>query len=367
MYGNKILYEINKQTSDTINIVKILAIFLVCYIHSYRDIINFKGYSIQLEIPIWFDIVQYIISEVIACVAVPLFFFFSSLLTYQKDIIWIKNIKKKINTLLIPYIILNTIGILSYFILQQIPTFSVFFSKPQFIVSNWNCFDWINAYIGYRNGYPLLFPLWFIRNLLILNIFCTFIKFMVKKYNLSLLILLGFVYIFSNNISNNAHLAQLTCGGFFWLLGCYCSINNIKFKDIKYYVEKYNLLLLYLLGCLTCYILHYIDFTLMPINRIVTTIGVFCFISVVYNMKNTNLKNTVLKLTPYIFPIYLFHEFNLSFFRKLLSAILPNTTFFIVLEYILCPLIIIIYCIVLSIILKKISPKLFGIITGGRI
>lgn len=110
----------------------------------------------------------------------------------------------------------------------------------------------------------------------------------------------------------------------------------------------------------------------MPINKIVTTIGVFCFISVVYNMKNTNLKNTVLKLTPYIFPIYLFHEFNLSFFRKLLSAILPNTTFFIVLEYIFCSLLIIIYyivlyCIVLFIILNKISTKLFRIITGGRI
>ena len=66
-------------------------------------------------------------------------------------------------------------------------------------------------------------------------------------------------------------------------------IKNIKKKinTLLYYVEKYHLLLLYLLGCLTCYILHYIDFTLMPINRIVTTIGVFCFISVVYNMKNT--------------------------------------------------------------------------------
>ena len=278
-----------------------------------------------------------------------------------------RQYQKKVKTLLIPYLILNTIGIISYFVLQQIPTLNIFFSKPQFIVSNWNCFDWINAYIGYRDGYPLLFPLWFIRNLLILNIFCTTIECMVRKYNMQLLSILTVIYLFAGYISNNVLWLQLVGSSFFWPLGCYCSINNIKFEDIKYYVEKYHLLLLYLLGCITCYIFHYIGFTLIPVGGITTAIGVFCIISVAYNIKNVNFKYIILKLAPYVFPIYLFHEFNLTFFRKLLSAILPNTVLFVVLEYFLCPLIIIVYCIMLSIVLNKISPKLYKIITGGRI
>ena len=360
-------YEINKQTSDTINIIKIIAIFLVCYIHAYRDSINFVGHTVQLEIPIWFDLLQYSISKIFATVAVPLFFFFSSLLIYRKSIIWKDNIKKKVKTLLIPYLILNTIGIISYFVLQQIPTISIFFSRPQYIVSNWNCCDWINAYIGYRDGYPLLYPLWFIRNLLILNIICTLVECMVRKYKITLLSILTVIYLLLGYISNNVLLLQLVSSLLFWSLGCYCSINNIKFEDIKYYVEKYHLLLLYLLGCITCYILHYIDFTLKPVSRITAAIGVFCFISVAYKIKNLKFKNIILKLSTYVFPIYLFHEFNLTFFRKLLGAILPNTTFYVVLEYILCPLIIIVYCIMLSIVLNKICPKLYKIITGGRI
>ena len=182
-----------------------------------------------------------------------------------------------------------------------------------------------------------------------------------------LLSILTVIYLLVGYISNNVLLLQLVISLFFWSLGCYCSINNIKFEDIKYYVEKYHLLLLYLLGCITCYILHYIDFTLKPVSSITTAIGVFSFISVTYKIKNLKFKNIILKLSPYVFPIYLFHEFNLTFFRKLLGAILPNTTFYVVLEYILCPLIIIVYCIMLSIVLNKISPKLYKIITGGRI
>lgn len=360
-------YEIDKQTSDTINIVKFIAIILVCYLHSYKDGLNFNGYTVTFEIPLWFEIIRYSIAKIIGPIAVPSFFFLSALLIYRKNIIWKDVLKKKLKTLLFPYMIMNTIGIASFFVLQHIPSLSLFFSKPENIISNWQIMDWVNAYIGYRDGYPMLYPLWFIRNLIILNIFCIPIKFFIKKYNLTFIIILLMLYLFSNLTYINANIILFEKSVLYWSLGCFCCINNIKFKTIANFVEKYYILLIYIICCIASYVMHHSNIMFSDvINKITIFMGVFVLLSIVYNIKNIHIKDKLLKLAPYTFSIYLFHEFSLTFFRKLLGAVLPSTINYIALEYILCPLVIIIYCIILSIFLKKICPKLYSIITGGR-
>lgn len=88
-------YKIDKHFSELINISKIIAIILVCYVHSYRDTINFAGSTLQLNIPIWFETLQFSLSKVVAASAVPVFFFFSAFLLYKKDFSYKENLKKK--------------------------------------------------------------------------------------------------------------------------------------------------------------------------------------------------------------------------------------------------------------------------------
>jgi len=78
-------YKIDKFTSNTINIAKLIAIVVVCYVHSYRVSANFSGSTVELNLPLLFNIVQFSVSKVIGATAVPIFFIFSSILLYQKD------------------------------------------------------------------------------------------------------------------------------------------------------------------------------------------------------------------------------------------------------------------------------------------
>lgn len=361
-------YKIDKHFSELINISKIITIILVCYVHSYRDTINFAGSTLQLNIPIWFETLQFSLSKVVAASAVPVFFFFSAFLLYKKDFSYKENLKKKIKTLFIPYIIFNTLGILTYFILQQIPALSIFFSKPEFIISNWHASDWLNAFIGYRNGFPLLFPLWFLRNLIVLNIFCILIKKLIEKFKLKFILIIGFLYCFLGYFVSNIHLSQGILSLFYWSLGGYFVINKMNLDVIINFVKKYHLFFVYFIGMLTYFVLQYKHIhNIQLLNVILVLTGSVCIISFAYILNNSGIKNFILSLSPYVFPIYLMHEFSLQFFRKLLSAILPNSIVFVATEYIFCPIIIIIYCIVIAFLIKKFSPKIYSVMFGQRL
>lgn len=364
--GFNMEYKIDKATSETISITKFIAIIFVVFSHSYRDTVNFVGNTVELNIPLWFDIIQFSISQIITITAVPIFFFFSSILLYKNCFSFKNNIIKKFHTLLIPYLIFNTIAILSYYILQGIPQLSTFFTDYERMIRNWHFMDWLNAYIGYRIGFPLLYPLWFIRYLFILNIFAKFIELLEEKYNKVIIVLLFSLYCINGWLIKDHGLRLYIISIFYWYLGLLFVKKQIKLESIKIFVKKYHLFLIYIIGVICCYLMHYYNLHSGIVGNITTIIGCTCLISAVYCIKSNKIKDNLLKISVYTFPIYLIHEFNLTFFRKALSAILPNNIVFVSLEYILCPIIISLYCIFIAIIIKNKSPKIYSIIFGNR-
>lgn len=107
-------YILSGEDSTRINILKVWLTILVVFIHSYSEEIYMVGGNIVLEIPAWLDWFKYIISVVVARCAVPAFFFISAILLYKRDFVWKDNIKKKLKTLVVPYMLLNTFWILFY-------------------------------------------------------------------------------------------------------------------------------------------------------------------------------------------------------------------------------------------------------------
>ena len=189
------IYEISNEESNCIYIVKLLFIILVVFLHSYTQNINFSDGKVLLELPVWFENVRYAISKVIALCAVPGFFLISSMLLYRKEINWRENILKKCKTLLIPYFVLNTLWIIFYAIAQNISFLQVYFSSNEFNIYNWNFIDYIDAFIGFKTGYPILYTLWFLRDLFIMNVLSVFIKKIIDRFPkivLALIILLYF-------------------------------------------------------------------------------------------------------------------------------------------------------------------------------
>ena len=101
-----------------------------------------------------------------------MFFMISGLLLFRKPFGALENAKKKVRTLLIPNVFWNLFWIGMVFIVQRIgfDDFGTLNSFPS--ISKWKVNDWANAFTGYGNELqqPFLFPFWFLRDLIILNI-----------------------------------------------------------------------------------------------------------------------------------------------------------------------------------------------------
>ena len=74
----------------------------------------------------------------------------------------------------------------------------------------------------------------------------------------------------------------------------------------------------------------------------------------------------VLYLSQFSAAIYLFHQMDMLILQKLIVRVLPINPFTQTLSYFAIPLFIIAFCIVLAYYLKRLCPRLYGLVTGNR-
>ena len=89
-----------------------------------------------------FTFAQWLV-QAIGCGAVPLFFAISAYLQFKKAEPYRGLLKKKIKSLVIPYVLWTCLVILFYWVAAKFPFMSSYFeSKPDLYVSGWNLLDW---------------------------------------------------------------------------------------------------------------------------------------------------------------------------------------------------------------------------------
>ena len=283
----------------------------------------------------------------------------SSVLLYKKNFKWNENIKKKIKSLLIPYILLNTFWILFYIVFQSIPQFSKYFSTESTIIANWNLTDWINAYLGIE-GYPLLYPLWFIKNLFILNLISPIIKKVCNKIPITFLTIIILAFIWNLKIP----FSILSTGSLlYFTIGYLIVNNNIHIDDLN----KINTNIMVFLYPFLCVLYYIVSNTIISrmLLLVIDIISLIIIFKTILKIKG-NLLSKLILIAPYSFAIYLFHEFSLTIFVKVCTIVIPQNNIINLIEYFTLPFFTIIYCIILSIILKKFLPKLYCVLTGDR-
>lgn len=363
-------YNITEQMSKQLSILKIISIIMVVFIHA--NITVHLNANIYLEKSIGLDLFKYLISENISRVAVPIFFFISSILLYKKEFSYIDNLKKKIKTLMIPYVMCNTIWIVIFLILQNLSFTSVYFTSANNLISNWDIIEWFNRYFYFNINestimYPFVFPLWFIRDLFIMNILSLIIKFLVDKLKFLFLIIILFIWCFNIWIPNEYNLIYLNIQSVvFFTLGYYFVKYNISFENLNRINCLYlGIVYIFILGINIA--LFYLNVRLDGIHRISILIGVLFWLRFSSYIVNSNLKNKLMWFQQSIMMIYLFHEFTLTMIRKILTKVLPQTIIIQLFEYIGAVVITIIITILLDRIIKKYFSNFYKIIVGGRV
>lgn len=322
--------SIDNALSSRFRLVSSVALISVIIIHSkfimsrWEDLINTQIPGSKAS---WF--IQFLLSENIARIAVPVFFFISGFFiaqNYDQSFGAYKNkIIKRIKSLLIPY--------LSFCILWFIP----------YRIHD-NSISILNAII-----HPVPYQFWFIQHLMILSLSFG-ILYWLKQFKYIILPILLFLYLTS----------EQRWGGFeesllFYMMGiCFSNIRIIQLKQLP---------LIFLMLTVTLILSGFIFEGNILIHHLMVLCGT---LSVIFWLFSSSIIIKSVISPGLAFFIFACHEPTLSILKTVtLQSGLNNCNT--LLLYFTLPAITIFLCISLYKITTKLTPGLLRIITGNRL
>lgn len=155
---------------------------------------------------------------------VPGFFFISGLLLFMSKKNYLQKLQTRTHTLLIPYLLWNFILVVIYITLYAVghPQNINGRSMTEYGVIDYIRLFWDRGSFDDGNFVPILCPLWYIRNLIIMVIFSPLLYYVIRYTRELFLIAIALWWMTTNN---NAFIPQTIL---FFSLGAYFSIFDIN-------------------------------------------------------------------------------------------------------------------------------------------
>lgn len=310
-----------------------MCLLMVIFIHAKFILSRWSEYvdtSYSLGEMSWF--VQFLISENIARIAVPLFFFISGFfLSIKLDGSVAKywsEIRKRVKSVLLPYVLFCMLWALPYAVMGK-------------------SLDWKSLLV-----FPIPYQFWFLQHLMILVVL-SYVIYKVRKYDFIILVSLLTLYVFSPQ----------RWGGFeesllFFSLGIYN--DRIKYVMLP---KRWNvrLLVLFFAIIILNYIVGMTRLTLIT-HHLLIAIGVVIVLNWLFRSKSF--------ISPAVsagasFFIYAVHEPLMGITKDLLIShhLIDNST---LITYFLIPVAVILVCYLVYMGASKMFPRSLGLLVGGR-
>ena len=351
-------YVLTQEESDRIRILKVWLAIMVVFIHSYKGEFTFQGNEVAMETVPWVDWTKYIISKVISDCAVPGYFFLSAVFLFRKPFRWRDNVKKKLRTILLPYLILNTVWICFYFAAQHISFLDRYFADPGNFIAGWSWREWVRAY----TLAPFVYPLWFMRDLMILNLLAPVLKKLLDRVPVIMALAMVVTAAFSH--LNNSHLLLHR-----FAFASFC-LGYLAVKYGRHITEVDKIPVLPLTGVYAaaiCLAGLARDSKLLPAaDALVVVIGLLFFTRCATKITDPVWRDRLIRASKYGVPVYLFHERTLAIMKKLMAKFLPVTPVSNILQYFGAVFVVIALCVTAAKIMERFTPRLYSVLTGGR-
>jgi len=364
----------DKYSSIKIRLLSFILIIMIVYIHgsnlsiTFNDILsaknNLKINTINLFIQIFF-------SDGIARSAVPLFFlisgylFFTGINNYNSfDRFYFYKLNHRSLTLLLPYIFWSIFGIILLLIFQNIPIIKNYITDDNMLpILKDLSYNELFIRIFFR---PIPYQLWFMRDLIALNLLSPLIYYQIRYYpsfSYIIIILLLLIWL----IGVPLHLLYYT--PLFFYVGSIISLKNIgKLKPKKPLIFIFLFIWFAVLTLYTLLIIQY-KYDITWLQKIAVLIGI---IVVWYSYDIIFIQNNKLiyELSSFTFIIFVSHEPVLTLCKTFLINLLKKINYYnsycLLIIYIFLPIFIIYVNILLGSFLKRYFQKIFVIITGNR-
>ena len=268
-----------------------------------------------------------------------------------------EKFRRRIHSLLIPYIVWNAVAILVMYLRYNIVE-GCNYSVTDYLSGFWS--STIN-----NNGLPANAPLWFMRNLMVVSLLSPVIHYLLKeKWGLITIAAAAFCYIKNIEIPvDGINIEALL----FFSVGAYIAIHKIDITAIPNHIGITTLLLYIPVQLLMN---HYYNnaeyvYAIGLLASIIKVTAVFYLVSLLFKK---NIIRPTIFLSKMSFTLYALHGIIIGPIIMVLYRLSGNTDNPIVLLgiYIATPLIIITVTYILYSILTKHTPKIAGIVTGNR-
>lgn len=349
------MVKLSRHESQKIKVLSFLLILMVLYIHN--------GYIESSTFPFALFIQEFLGYTGIGVVANSLFFFISGYLFYNgvgniKDCF--PKIKKRVRSLFVPYITWNIIFVLWFVVLGLIPGVSKFVNSDVVGAITKNGF--FNAvYVLFVK--PVAFQLWFLRDLILYVAISPLLYYLLNKLGklFPLLLLLigtcGLVFLPSE---------IKLWGVFFFVWGGY--VSNYQFGEYFGGMPQWMKIVagIIYVGYSIINSLGVINLSAVSmIASICGIISIFTIYDFIFTTEN-KLTKMFAKAGSFSFFVYLFHEPVFNIIKKIGLIVFGHTQTSLIILSIINPLVMMGGAIVVAIVMKKIAPKFYSFLVGGR-
>lgn len=375
----------DKLRSETLNLLRFPLAIVIVIVHVFASIdltVQGDNYSF-VNMPLFSGIINFI-EAFLKGQSVPIYYFISGYVFFLGAELTInkyqQKLKNRVKTLLIPYLVWNVISVLSCLIFF-IPalshlSYTAFNTTLNFSISSiLNCFwDTTNSIFsnagptGLQPIYPHNFPLWFLRDLMIVVLSIPIIYPILKKTKYYLIILFSVLWFIVGYSHDIARLDQIFSAYFFFYLGAYFSINKIDMLASFNKVFKPSVILYFVLG-VTYMILINTEFDnyIWIIKRINVIIGLFF----AYNVAAWLLKKNICKPNKFLssasFFIYVSHVIIFSYVLKVIfKIVMPETQYSVTFVYSITLIVVILILLLAYYLMSKYTPRLLKLLTGRK-
>ncbi|MFD1771926.1 acyltransferase family protein [Sphingobacterium suaedae] len=359
---DKISSNKKQELSKVIDSLRLPLIFFVVIAHLVpfsSPVIAWKMDSHHIYV-----LISELFSHHIAKISVRCYFLISGYYFFNRlagsfQQFYLESIKKKLKTLLVPYLIWNSLLIAAIFLKNML---FLKIGKPA--EEGYNGFFETSIYQLFW-GMPINFPLWYIRDLVCMMLLSPCIFLLMRYTRWYGLLILGIAYLFVWELPITG---VSTTALFFFSVGAYFAINRIDFLYLfdRIKVPSLVLSLVFLFAALSQngkenheYLVR-----LFIVFGVATTLHLFHEL-----VKADRLPKWIYERSSLAFFIYVVHEIYIINWLKgaFYNSSLFGSGWGQLAGYFIIPFLCIIICSILFKLLLKIIPSIFTISLGGRL
>ena len=325
-----------------------------------------------------YDMLRRAISLTLAHIAVPMFFFISGYLFFNRLHDWNWNVylgklRKRCRTLLVPFVLWNTIAILVTFL--AFVRHEGFHEAKDLIFNNdflslyWCCHKWAGppSWFGVSPMMtsPFLQPVWFLRDLMVVMVLSPLLWCMLRYLRVWGLLLLLFCYVSAAPLM----LGLTSTSLFFFGAGAYMNMNQVNLPQLAWRYRYLVWLVAIVLWIATTLSVGYDAYgnprfsLISPFFVLACSMAMMALAAVAVK-KGYHIPALLSNSTFFIFVAHaLLLEVSYNIFKFLLGN---GNVLMLILRYLLAAILPIVICVLLYWLLRKFAPRLCGFLTGQR-